>query len=99
MLRSRLASATPLTVWLALLVYCSPAWSQNALVSGRVTDTSDAVVPNAAVELTNRATQVKASTVTNAEGLFVFPSVAPGAYSVSATLKGFSTSRIDSAII
>ena len=80
----------------ALFVGHTPVWGQNAVVSGRVTDTSGAVIPSVTVELTNRATQVKSSTVTNEEGIFVFPSVPPGAYEVNAGITGFNTSRIDS---
>src|ERR1039458_548463 len=80
----------------AILLAALPVWGQNAAVSGRVTDTSRSVIQNATVELTNRATEVKSATVTNAEGIFIFPSVAPGAYSVSASLAGFTVSRIES---
>jgi hypothetical protein len=52
-------------------------------------------VQNAAVELTNSASQVKSAAFTNTEGLFVFPSVPPGLYDVDAKLAGFSTARIE----
>src|SRR4030095_6723874 len=80
----------------ALLLGHTPVWAQNAVVSGRVTDTSGGVIPGASVELTNRATQVKSSRVSNEEGIFVFTSVPPGAYEASAGINGFNTSRIDS---
>ena len=51
---------------------------------------------NVAVDLTNRATQVKLSSVTNAEGIFVFPSVPPGTYEVNARITGFNAARIES---
>src|SRR3954453_6233888 len=75
---------------------CGALWGQNAVVSGRVTDTSGGVIPNVAVELINHATQVKSPTVTNAEGIFVFPSLTPGAYEVNASITGFNASHIDS---
>jgi hypothetical protein len=90
---SRFSAA--LTLLAALLVCCAPVWAQNAVVSGRVTDSSGAVVPNATVELTRRTTQVKSTTVTNAQGLFVYPSVVPGTYDITASLLGFTTSRIE----
>src|SRR5436309_593601 len=74
---------------------CGAAWGQNAIVSGRVSDTSGGVVPNVSIELINRATQVKSPTLTNAEGIFVFPSVPPGAYEVNARITGFTASRIE----
>ena len=84
-------------ILLAVLFVChTPAWGQNAVVSGRVTDTSGGVIQSVTVELTNRATQVKLPTVTNEEGIFIFPSVPPGSYEISAGITGFNTSRIES---
>ena len=83
------------TIFLALFVCNSAIWGQNAVVSGRVTDSSERVIPNVAVELTNRDTQVQSATRTNAEGIFIFPSVAPGTYTFSASIMGFATGRID----
>ena len=74
---------------------CATAWGQNAVVSGRVTDTSGGVIPNATVELINRATQVKLPTVTNGEGVYIFPSVVPGAYELNARMTGFAALHID----
>jgi len=55
----------PLCVLLAacLMLAGTAAWAQNAAVSGRVTDTSEGLIPNVTVELTNRGTQIKSSTV------------------------------------
>src|SRR3954465_1428350 len=78
------------------LSMCGATWGQNTVVSGRVTDTSGGVIPNVAVELINRATQVKSPTVTNAEGIFVFPSVIPGVYDVNASVTGFNAGHINS---
>ena len=88
--------SAPLTALLALLFSPSPLFGQNAMVSGRVTDTSQGVVANVTIELTNRATQVKSQTVTNADGIFLFPSIPPGDYEVSASIAGFATTRLDS---
>jgi hypothetical protein len=81
----------PLIAW----IICASAWAQNTAVSGRVIDTSGAVIQNAAVELTNRATMLKSVTRTNTDGIFIYPSVPPGDYTASASLAGFTTSRID----
>src|SRR5690348_2672245 len=74
---------------------CGAALAQNAFVSGRLSDTSGGVIPNVSIELTNRATQVKSPTLTNAEGIFVFPSVPPGSYDVDARITGFTASHIE----
>jgi Carboxypeptidase regulatory-like domain/TonB dependent receptor-like, beta-barrel len=85
--------AVPVALFVCI---CGEAFAQNAIVSGRVIDTSGSVIPKVAVELINRATQVKSPTLTNAEGIFVFPSVPPGTYEVSARISGFTSSRIES---
>src|SRR5262245_5793553 len=75
---------------------CGAGRVQNAVVSGRVNDTAGGMIANVAVELINRATQVKLSSVTNVEGSFVFPSVPPGTYEVNARITGFNATRIES---
>jgi hypothetical protein len=69
--------------------------AQNPVVSGRVTDSSNAVIGGATVELTNRATAIKTPTQTNGEGYFVLPPVSPGVYDIEARMAGFSAARID----
>jgi hypothetical protein len=77
-----------------LLLGPAQLWGQNAVVSGRVTDSTGAVIPGAALELRNPATSVRIKTETNAEGIFVFPPVSPGVYDASATAAGFSTAQL-----
>ncbi len=88
-------SIQPSVLLVALLVCWAPAWAQNAVVSGRVTDTSGAAIPKATVELTRRSTGVKSTTVTDGAGLFNYPSVVPGVYDISASFHGFETNRIE----
>jgi hypothetical protein len=81
--------------WLAiLLLVCllSPAALAQlgrGTILGSVTDTSGAVVPGATVIITNRATNVATSAVTNDDGNFVTPNLQVGAYTVAATKQGF----------
>ena len=69
----------------------SPA--QNVVLSGaiggRVTDQSAAAVPGASVIVRNLATGVEQTAETNHAGLYNFPVVMPGSYSITAGLKGF----------
>ena len=83
------------TVALLVLLIAAPLRAQEATVTGRVADSTGAVVPGASVTLTNTATGVAAETVTNAQGLFSFPSTSPGLYSVAVTLSGFAASKVD----
>lgn len=90
-------TARPFGLWLIpfLQLCCLPVWGQNAVVSGRVVDSSGGVVAAATLELRNTATNVTLKTSTNAEGLFVFPPVIPGVYNVSASAAGFSTAHLN----
>ncbi|MBI1762614.1 MAG: carboxypeptidase regulatory-like domain-containing protein, partial [Acidobacteria bacterium] len=79
-------------VWLALLfgLLCSaPLYAQNtAALRGHVVDDTGAVIPGAQITLT--AADGKRRNVTaNAAGEFVIANVAPGAYQLTATFKGF----------
>ncbi len=58
-------------------------------LDGRVTDQGGAVVPGAEIQLQNLATGVQQTSQTNQTGLFRFPALMPGSYSVTASLKGF----------
>ena len=58
-------------------------------ISGRVTDASGAIVPGASIVLRNLATGLEQATETSKAGLYQFPALIPGAYSVTARLKGF----------
>jgi hypothetical protein len=67
--------------------------AQNVVLTGalggRVTDQSGAVVPGASVVVQNLQTGVKQSAETNHTGLYRFPVLAPGFYSIAASRKGF----------
>jgi hypothetical protein len=67
--------------------------AQNVVLTGglggRVTDPSGAVLPGASVVVRNLATGVNQSADANHAGLYQFPALMPGTYSVTASLKGF----------
>jgi Carboxypeptidase regulatory-like domain len=60
-------------------------------VVGIVADQTGAVIPGADITLTDTSTRSSRKTVANATGQYVFVSVAPGVYTVSASRQGFST--------
>lgn len=60
-------------------------------ITGAVTDPSGAIVPNAVVTVTNTQTNVARSTTTNTAGLYVFPDLVPGIYSVKVAATAFRT--------
>src|SRR3989442_1290142 len=60
-------------------------------ITGQVTDPSGAVAPNAQVTATNTATNVARSTTSNNAGVYSFPNLLPGGYSVKVVALGFTT--------
>ena len=72
---------------------CALLTAQNVVLTGslggRVTDPSGAIVPGATVVVRNLTTGVQQSAATNHVGLYRFPMVMPGTYSITASLKGF----------
>jgi hypothetical protein len=72
------------------LAFSLPGWTQTstATVRGTVTDTSGAVIPGAAVELANVATNTRSQTRTNEVGFYLFPGLVPGAYRLSVESPG-----------
>jgi hypothetical protein len=59
--------------------------------TGRVVDSSGAVLPKAKVTVVNQDTNVYTTTVTTASGDFTVPYLRPGIYRVSAARAGFET--------
>jgi hypothetical protein len=78
---------------LAVLASCVMLAAQNVVLtgalSGRVTDPSGPVVRGASVVVQSLATGVQQFAETNHSGLYRLPVVMPGAYSITASVKGF----------
>lgn len=62
-------------------------------ISGSVEDQSGAAIASATVLATNTETQLKRTAQTNGEGIFVFPDLPIGTYTVDTTVPGFSPAR------
>jgi len=78
-----------LSVW--LLAASAAAQTISGEISGTVLDESGAVVPAAAVSLVNQNTGATRDATSNEMGLFVFPVLQPGSYTVKVTNRGFRT--------
>ena len=63
----------------------------TANVQGTVLDASGAVVQNAAITITDVATQVEHSTRSDRAGVYVFPGLATGTYNLRVVASGFKT--------
>ena len=82
------------TTWLLSAAFCLtalPVFGQldTGTISGRVTDSSGAVVANAQVKAVHLATNFESDTLSNADGYYRVPSLRPGAYRVTVTVPGF----------
>ncbi|MDQ6707775.1 MAG: carboxypeptidase-like regulatory domain-containing protein, partial [Acidobacteriota bacterium] len=78
---------------LLVFVFCWTCFGQNGLsrISGTVVDPSGAVVAGANVTATDEATGFKYTQKTTAAGLYSFPSLPVGSYTVSVESPGFKT--------
>jgi hypothetical protein len=92
------AMRTRLTTFLAAIVcavlfFLLPtnvlAQSTNASLTGRITDASKAVVPNAKVIVINTGTRVRDETVTNETGSYYVTDLQPGTYRIEVEKLGF----------
>lgn len=77
---------------------CSLLWTtvgfaqiDRGAIVGTVADASGAVIPAAAVTITNEATQVSESTTTNNDGQYRVLALIPGLYTVEVRAKGMKT--------
>jgi hypothetical protein len=87
-IRSRLSNTVAVCVilWAAI---SAPAQEPTGIISGTITDASGAVVPEATITITDKATGVARTAVANAEGLYSAPALMPGEYEVRVERPGF----------
>ncbi len=81
-------------IWLAsiamFVIFTAGAWGQdNATINGTVTDSTGAVVPNAALTLINPSTSQSRTTVSNGVGAYRFANLGIGTYTLNSTAQGF----------
>src|SRR5271167_563415 len=68
-------------------------------IQGLASDKTGAVVPNAAITVTNSSTGFSRNTASNAEGLYVVPDLAPGDYTVTVEAKDFSKQVLPNVVV
>src|SRR6267143_2118289 len=88
------------TTWLAvpflLLAIASILLGQasDGNLVGTVTDSSGAAIVNASVELTNTQTGIKATTKTDAQGVYRFNNIPVGIYTLVTSMAGFGNTSV-----
>jgi len=75
------------------------AQTSTSSISGTVLDASGAVIPAATVVATNEATGLTYRQQTTEAGVYSFPSLPVGAYTVSVEMQGFKTARRTSNVL
>src|ERR1035441_10031887 len=86
----RRSSALWVMCLLALAVKAFGQTPGTGAISGVVYDPSNRVIANADVQTVNEATHVSRSVFTTTEGLFRFPLLPPGSYTVTVKATGFA---------
>jgi hypothetical protein len=81
-----------LGAWLVSVIAVGSLWGQaTAQISGAIRDQSDAVLPGAEVTVTQTATGISRTTISNETGSYVLPNLPLGPYRLEAALPGFRT--------
>jgi hypothetical protein len=79
--------------FIAIAILCLAAYApcqvSRATLTGLVTDSSGAVVPNAAITVANVDTGATVGVKSNKQGAYTVPFLQPGVYKVSAEANGF----------
>jgi len=75
----------------ALLLPSAVAQTDTATITGIITDPSGAVVPGAALEVSNAATGFKSTAQTNDTGAYTVAALPVGVYTVTVSLTGFQS--------
>jgi hypothetical protein len=85
-------------IYAAVVAFAFPsqflAQAITGSISGTVKDTSGAVVAGAKVQITNAATNVADQTTSDSMGLYAFPNLAPGTYTISVQQTGFASTTL-----
>jgi hypothetical protein len=88
-LHLRLAHVCAIVCAFVFVSHCADAQTGFASISGRVADSSGAVIQKADVTLKNLDTGVVLSSQSNSDGIYNFPSVQPGNYVMRVEKQGF----------
>src|SRR5258708_24847941 len=85
----RLHTLLVLPAVVLLLVPSGPAQVATARLEGTIEDSAGAVVPGAKVEAVNVKTQARSETISDGDGHFIFPTLPPSEYTLTAEAAGF----------
>ncbi|WP_239492162.1 TonB-dependent receptor [Luteitalea sp. TBR-22] len=84
---------------LCVLAPAARAQFDSATVLGFISDQSGAAIPGVTVTLTNPATGISTTAVTDERGQYQLLNVRPGTYTVKAELQGFTTAIAENVVV
>jgi hypothetical protein len=76
---------------LAFLCACNTLAQTFATITGQIKDSGGAIVVNAQITATAKATNAARSDHSNGDGLYTLPSLSPGTYDVKVEMPGFKS--------
>src|ERR1700734_1243933 len=76
-------------VCITIITIAASAQEFRGTLTGQVTDPTGAIIPNAALTITNESTGAITRTVSGANGFYTVPFLTPGKYSISISVNGF----------
>jgi hypothetical protein len=79
--------------------FSAQAQTVTGTLQGTLKDSNGAVIPNAEIKARNLQTGAELTTMTNAEGLYRFPSILPGTYNLSVSASGFKRSELTNLVV
>jgi len=90
-------------VLLVAISFCfyATAYAQGSnfgTIRGNVTDANGAVIPNAAVQITDATTGISRDITTNGVGDYEVAALKPGKYKVTVTAAGFKSTNMEAVV-
>ena len=79
----------------AILIAAPYSYAQSSSLSGVVTDETGGVLPGVEITILNEANGLQRTVLSNDEGLYVFPQLPPGSYTLVAAQPGFELVTIE----
>ncbi len=96
--RTIITSALTLGVLLCVSVTIYAQGTNLGTIRGTVTDVNGAVIPNAAVQITDKGTGLSRDLTTNGEGNYEAAALKPGRYDVSVMATGFKKTIVEAVL-
>ncbi|MBM3814924.1 MAG: TonB-dependent receptor [Acidimicrobiia bacterium] len=76
------------------IALCMSAQVPTGRIEGLIQDSSGALVPGAKLSLVNNRTQARIDSEANTEGFYIFPTLQPSTYTLTAEAPGFKTATV-----